>query len=82
MSENDMLQKQTRLAYIRMSIGAIIGFMAFAAISTFYLWRGGWFNRVPMFTPPPGLIVFGFSSIGAAIGALLSLFSRKWNKET
>ncbi len=71
-------EKHIKCPCFRLLIGATIGFVIFAAPCTFLLWRDGWFHRVPCFTPPPGLIVLDAGFIGVVIGALLSMYSHKW----
>lgn len=70
-------KKGIKTIYIRILSGAFIGFIVFAIPCAFSLWRGGWFHRVPCFTPPPGLVLLDIGFIGAVIGALISMFSRK-----
>jgi hypothetical protein len=74
------VNSQTQYAYKRMFWGAVIGFILFGGLLYLRLWFGGWFNRVPMFTMPPGMAVLLVGSVGAALGALISLFSKKWRK--
>jgi len=68
-------KEANKKAFIRMCFGATIGFVVFAAPCTFILWHNGWFHKVPMFTPPPGLVVLFVGFVGTVIGVLLSLFS-------
>ena len=75
------IREQSKIAYLRMVVGAALGFLTFNLLTAFLLWRDGWFHRVPCFTPPPGLILITMGTIGAVVGALLSLFSKKWKKE-
>jgi hypothetical protein len=71
---------EIRYAYKRMLIGAAIGFILFGGLLFLKLWFDGWFHRVPMFTMPPGMAVMLVGCIGAAIGAVVSLFSKKWKQ--
>jgi H+/Cl- antiporter ClcA len=74
-------EKHIKTPYIRVFMGAIIGFIVFAIPCAILLWRGGWFHRVPCFTPPPGLVLLVIGFVGAVIGALASMFSRKWKEQ-
>jgi len=74
------IKEDKERAYRRMLIGASIGILLSTLIGALLLWGGGWFQRVPMFTPPPGLILLLLAAIGAVIGALASLFSNKWHR--
>jgi hypothetical protein len=71
-------EKHIKGPFLRLLTGATIGFVVFAVPCAFLLWRDGWFYRVPCFTPPPGLIVLDAGFIGVVIGALLSMYSHKW----
>ncbi|MFA6282735.1 MAG: hypothetical protein WC633_01245 [Desulfurivibrionaceae bacterium] len=67
--------------YKRIILGSIIGFMALALPTSYLLYQDGWFHRVPCFTPPPGLIILNIGFVGVVIGALLSMFSKKWHSQ-
>ena len=77
---NPSVESQTRRAIIRMILGAIIGFSICGGAVFLKLLNDGWIGKVPCSTPPPGLLILMFGTFGAVIGALLSLFSRKWGK--
>lgn len=77
---NDNFKTEKYRAYKRMLGGAIVGFTVVGGLVAFWLWRTGWFQNVPMFTPPPILVIMLLGSLGSVCGALISLFSRKWNK--
>jgi glucan phosphoethanolaminetransferase (alkaline phosphatase superfamily) len=79
--KNTKHEKHINTPYIRLLAGALVGFVVFAIPCAILLWRGGWFHRVPCFTPPPGLVLLVFGFLGAVIGALASMFSRKWKTQ-
>lgn len=78
------LKSQLSYAMYRIVIGALIGFSASLALG--YLWTcynndfsfgiGLYIFRYPLIGL--GILVIGF--IGAVIGAIFSLFSKKWNE--
>ena len=77
---NDSFDQEKSMAYGRMLAGAIVGFSLFGELTAFSLWIQGWFDRVPMFTPPPGRTVMLIGSFGCVVGALAGLLSRNWKK--
>jgi hypothetical protein len=77
---NLTIKKDMKRIYKRMFIGAVIGVLLFTIPCALFMWKNGSFNKVPMFTPPPGLILMLLGTVGAVIGGLASLFSRKWHQ--
>ena len=77
---NDPIEEDKKRAYKRMLVGALIGAFLFTIPFAFSMWKDGSFQKVPIFTPPPGLVLMLLGTIGAIIGALASLLSRKWHQ--
>ena len=71
-------QKDLTKAYKRMICGAVIGAVVFTVPLAVYFWVTGEFEKVPMYTMPPGLILMLVGSVGMFVGALASLLSRNW----
>ena len=75
---------EIRFAKRRIIAGAIIGFTMFFLFSMFLLYFNGWLSEVvamnPYLGPPPMMTAGLFGFFGSVIGAVLSLFSKRWKQ--
>ena len=68
--------KDRNKAYIRLATGGILGFLITFGICYF------WMEYKNNVGPVSGLGALFLSSIGAVIGALVSMFSKKWKSDS
>ena len=68
-------QMSEKIAYKRMTVGAIIGLALFLFGTVFLLYMNGWFDiSVQQYAgPPPLMSAFLFGFLGTVLGALLGL---------
>ena len=77
-------KSEYRYAYLRLFMGALIGFLIFFSLSALFLYGKGWFDSDlasnPYLGPPPLMTAMVFGFFGLVLGALLSLISKKWKQ--
>lgn len=82
--EKEDRKAEIRFARYRMLIGGLTGFSLFFLFSMFMLFINGWFAEDvamnPYLGPPPIMTAGLFGFFGSVIGAVLSLFSKRWKQ--